>query len=198
VLDGEIERGHLFLHASLSDQARHASEAEAAIYGLADLLVRRGLVSADELKQAIEEARTGLAAAGRATSFDIVVRENDPPGDGPPVDCETRLPFCKAVCCKLRFPLTVDEIEHGPLKWDLARPYFNRQNEHGYCHQIDGETLGCQIYDQRPAPCRIYSCADDKRIWKDFDAMIINSEWIEEHITPDRSPIEMFLNSSEH
>jgi hypothetical protein len=30
--------------------------------------------------------------------------------------------------------------------------------------------------------CRGYSCAKDERIWKDFDNMILNEEWIEANL----------------
>ena len=89
---------------------------------------------------------------------------------------------CKAVCCKLKFALTSDEIEVGLVKWDIGHPYIIRQSSTGYCCHNDPETRGCGIYDDRPSLCRRFSCKGDDRIWTDFDNMIINQEWIDQHV----------------
>ena len=34
------------------------------------------------------------------------------------------------------------------------------------------------VYTDRPGVCRRYSCANDTRIWKDFDNMVLNEDWI--------------------
>ena len=70
------------------------------------------------------------------------------------------------------------------VKWDLGRPYFIRHEASGYCTHIDPATLACRIYGDRPAVCRGYSCAGDDRIWLDFEAMVLNVEWIEAHVRP--------------
>lgn len=195
-LERQLERGSLFAHTTFTEQAARANQTEAIVGGLADLLIRHGVVDADELVKAVDATRKGIREAGRHASLDVAIRAD---GDAPSVpaeaiDCEARLPYCKAVCCRLRFALTVEEIETGPVKWDLGRPYFNRHGADGYCHQIDGETLGCGVYEQRPAPCRQYSCAEDARIWKDFEAMEINQEWIDSHLA-ERSPVEIFMSA---
>lgn len=192
-----MERGNLFAHTVLTEQAARANQTEAVVSGLADLLVRLDVVQADDLVAAVERTRKEIADAGRQAAVDVALRVD---GEAPAVpaeaiDCEARLPHCKAVCCRLRFALTVEEIESGPVKWDLGRPYFNRHGPDGYCHRIDGETLGCGVYEERPLVCRQYSCAGDTRIWKDFDAMEINQEWIDEHLGAERSPIEIFMSA---
>ena len=40
---------------------------------------------------------------------------------------------CQAVCCKLDFALTADEVENGVLRWDLGRPYLIRHEADGWC-----------------------------------------------------------------
>ncbi len=196
-LERQVEHGNLFVHAALSEQATHSNQIEAVVNGLADLLVRLDVVNASDLVEAVETTRRQLAEAGQDASVGVAIR-ND--GDAPSVpaeaiDCEARLPVCKAVCCRLRFALTVEEIERGPVKWDLGRPYFNRHAPSGYCHRIDEDTLGCTVYDERPMPCRQYNCAGDERIWKDFEAMEINQEWIDARLGADRSPIELFMET---
>jgi Fe-S-cluster containining protein len=197
-LELQVERGNLFAHTLLTEQAARVNQTEAVVNGLIDLLVRLDVVQADELVSAVETIRKEIKDAGKQASVDIAVRAD---GEAAPVpaeaiDCEARLPHCKAVCCRLRFALTVEEIESGPVKWDLGRPYFNRHGPNGYCHQIDGESLGCSVYEDRPLVCRQYSCAGDARIWKDFDAMEINQEWIDGHLGAERSPIEIFMSAA--
>jgi Fe-S-cluster containining protein len=196
-LERQVERGNLFAHTVLSEQAARANQTEAIVGGLADLLVRLELVRTEDLVAAVEATRQQIKEAGRQASVDVAIRADGtaPAVPAEAIDCEARLPYCKAVCCRLRFALTVEEIESGPVKWDLGRPYFNRHGPNGYCHQADAETLACSIYDERPLVCRQYSCAGDTRIWKDFEAMEINQEWIDEHLGAERSPIEIFMNA---
>jgi Fe-S-cluster containining protein len=86
------------------------------------------------------------------------------------------------VCCRLKFALTQDEIERGHVKWDIGHPYVIRQDSTGYCSHNDCATRSCTIYNDRPRLCREYSCRYDQRIWADFDAMVLNTEWITEHL----------------
>jgi hypothetical protein len=185
-LERQVEQGALFGHSALTEQAARANESEALLNGLAALLVQRGVVSADELAEMVERARPQTEHNVR-----VAVRV-DQAGPEPVVDCAARLPVCKAVCCRLRFALSVEEIESGRLKWELGRPYFNRHNAEGYCHRWEG---GCTIYAERPSPCRLYTCEHDERIWKDFAAMELNEEWIDTHLGDERSPIELFMEA---
>jgi Fe-S-cluster containining protein len=193
-LERQVERGNVFAHAVLSEQASRANENEAIIRGLVELLIERDVVEADDLVAAVNAVRGQTNA-----DPDIAIRvdDADDPENGPPVDCAARLHICKAVCCRLRFPLSVEEVESGgPVKWDLGRPYFNRHGSDGYCHQCDSETHACHVYDKRPGPCRQYSCAGDDRIWKDFDAMELNQEWIDERLGTGPGPIEVFMSAA--
>jgi Fe-S-cluster containining protein len=197
-LDRQAARGNLFTHSVLTEHATRLNQADAVVNGLVELLIREKVVDADELLEVVNSTRRDIADAGHDARVGVMVRTD---GEGPhepdaPVNCAERLHVCKAVCCRLHFPLSVAEIESGPLKWDLGRPYLNRHGPDGYCHQIDSETLACHIYDERPVPCRAYSCVHDERIWKDFEAMELNQEWIDEHVgTGDRGPVEIFMNA---
>jgi Fe-S-cluster containining protein len=197
-LERQVEHGNLFVHAALTEQASRANQLEAVVNGLADLLVRLDVVSADALVESVEDTRKAIAGAGKQLSVGIAIRGDNEvvtiPAEA--IDCEARIPHCKAVCCRLRFPLTVEEIESGPVKWELGRPYFNRQGSNGYCHCFDDASDGCTVYEDRPAPCRQYSCAGDDRIWKDFEGMVINQEWIDAHLGAERSPIEIFMQTA--
>ena len=195
-LERQVERGNLFAHTVLTEQAARANKTEALLHGLADLLIRNDVISAEDLLAAVDTTGRQIADAGGRAKVDVAIRVD---GDAPEVsadeiDCEARIPYCKAVCCRMRWALTVEEIEQGPMKWDLGRPYFNRHNAEGYCEQIDPETHGCHIYEDRPSPCRQFSCKGDDRIWKDFDAMVINQEWIDSHLS-ERTPVEIFVSA---
>jgi Fe-S-cluster containining protein len=195
-LERQVERGNLFAHTVLTEQAARANKTEALVHGLAELLIRRDVINAEDLLDAVNTTGTEIQKAGRQARLDVAIRVD---GDAPTVpaeeiDCEARIPYCKAVCCRMRWALTVEEIEHGPVRWDLGRPYFNRHNSDGYCEQIDPETFGCHVYEQRPGPCRQFSCKGDERIWKDFDAMVINQEWIDSHLV-ESTPVEIFINA---
>jgi Fe-S-cluster containining protein len=192
-LERQVERGNVFAHAVLSEHASRAGENEAIIRGLVELLIEREVVQPQDLVAAVDAVR-----AETKSDIEIAIRvDEEPIVPGPPVDCEARLHVCKAVCCRLRFPLSVEEVESGgPIKWDLGRPYFNRHGDDGYCHQSDGETRGCNVYDDRPAPCRQYSCVGDDRIWKDFDAMELNQEWIDDRLGTGPGPIDVFMSAA--
>ena len=199
-LERQVERGSLFTHTVLTEQAVRANENEAIVNGLVDLLIQSEVVKPDELLTAVESARKETADTGQLATVGVAIRIDGDEAAEPAVvvNCEERLHICKAVCCRMRFALSVEEIESGPMKWDLGRPYYNRRGDDGYCHQIDGETLGCSVYDERPSVCRKYSCAGDARIWKDFEAMEINQEWIDANLGGDEpGPVEIFMNAYE-
>jgi hypothetical protein len=180
-LDEQARRGSLFAQAVASQQMARANQTEAAIYGLIDLLIDKGALTSDEV--------------ARHATLEVAVREDNtaPAISADEIDCAARIPFCKAACCRLRWPLTLEEVENGPVKWDLGRPFFNRHGAHGYCHQFDVEHHECQVYGQRPTPCRQYSCAGDDRIWLDFERMVPNTEWIDGF--QERDPVELFLSA---
>jgi len=189
----QVERGNLFAHSALTEQATRINEAAAVVNGLVGLLVQRGLIEGEELLAVVDAVRERTEQAGQQADVGIAVRR-DEQGEEPVIDCEARLHVCKAACCRLHFALSVEEVERGgPLKWELGHPYFNRHNADGYCHQWDG---GCGIYEQRPSVCRLYSCAEDERIWKDFDAMELNHEFIDAHLNGERGPIEIFMDAA--
>ena len=197
-LERQVERGSLFTHTVLTEQAERANTTEALVNGLIDVLIQDGVIEADRLRQAAEAVQDETAAAGNLATVGVAIRIDGDEADEPPaiVDCAARLPICQAACCRMRFALSAPEIESGPVKWDLGRPYFNRRGPDGYCHQCDSATHACGVYDQRPGVCRRYSCAGDGRIWKDFDAMELNHEWIAANLGGDEpGPVEVYMNA---
>jgi hypothetical protein len=90
-----------------------------------------------------------------------------------PIDCDARLSLCHAACCRLRVPLTRQDLDEGIVQWDGDQPYLNRRQPNGYCVHCDSSRR-CTVYEQRPGLCRTYDCREDGRIWVDFDHRIPN------------------------
>jgi Fe-S-cluster containining protein len=188
-LETQVERSQFFAHTALNENYLRLGELEIFLHGLVDTLLAKGLVVEDELIAAMQKVRSELAQRNEIHGARTMVRV-DPCGvePSPPVlvDCSTRLHICHAACCKLDFALTVPEIESGKAKWDLGRPYFIRHDQHGACVHLDSG--GCRIYNDRPGACRGYSCANDPRIWKDFEKMELNQEWIDKNLSRTAEP----------
>lgn len=127
------------------------------------------------------------ADSGDLLREDVADAPIEPPE---PIDCGPRLHLCGAVCCRLPFPLSAAEVDHGPVTWDTDRPYWIKRNDGGMCVHNDAATLACTVHAERPRPCRAYSCRDDPRIWRDFDGMVINSAVVE--VLRSR-PIDVFV-----
>lgn len=185
-IENQVEAGGLFTHSALSLHAERINRVEAFLYGLADTLLDSGQVIEEQLRSRAASVAEELKQKGETLSGGVVLRvDPDPPAADATVDCAARMHVCKAVCCRLSFPLSAPEIESGQIKWELGKPYFARKDATGCCVHLD-EKSGCGVYQNRPQVCRGYSCAKDERIWKDFDGMILNQEWIDQNLRPER------------
>lgn len=184
-LERQMERGSLFTHTAVSQNADRIQEAESFVYGLVDALIDKGLLTEAEVAQAAAKVRREIQTTGQAIGPAIALRVDGESADEEPfiaVNCAERLAVCKAVCCRLHFALSAEEVEAGIVKWDLGAPYYIRHEAYGCCHHLNAESKGCSVYRDRPNVCRRYSCARDQRIWKDFDNMVLNEEWIDQHL----------------
>jgi Fe-S-cluster containining protein len=188
-LERQLERGSLFTHTAIGENTLRLGEVESFTYGLIDALISKGVVSSEEVSEAATSVRQQLAGNGEMTGIGVAIRIDKPEAaerEPAMVDCASRLHICHAACCKLDFPLSTSEIEEGQVKWDLGRPYFIRRESDGHCTHINRTTGGCSLYANRPSVCRAYSCANDRRIWKDFEKMELNHEWLAENLSPTR------------
>ncbi len=182
-LERQLERSGFFTHSSLSLQAERINEIESFLYGVIDSLLERGVLEKQDFEACVKRVRDETLKRKEHFHAGVAIRmDNAGEGNFTPVNCDERLPICKAVCCKLNFALSVEEIESRKVKWDLGQPYFIRQRTTGYCTHLDANKTCCSVYADRPKVCRKYSCAHDKRIWKDFEQMELNTEWIEAHL----------------
>lgn len=188
-----MERGSLFTQATLERSFRRLNNAEALLSRVIERLVANGLVTENELGVTLEEAEDTQQPDDNTEdppppasigwpSIAVRVDNDDDDRSGAPVDCAARLPVCGAVCCKLKFPLSAAEVDAGRLKWDIGHPYVIRHASTGYCVHNNAGSRSCAVYEDRPGVCRRYSCAGDTRIWSDFDAMVLNHEWLDTHL----------------
>lgn len=188
-LERQLERGNLFSHTALGESYMRLGETEAFLYGLIDILLSRQIVTEEEIMASTSKVRKELIERGQFIGPGTAVRIEDTVEMMPDnvIDCSKRKHICKSVCCRLDFALSVKEIESGKIKWDMGRPYFIRHENTGYCTH-NSNSLQCDIYADRPTVCRKYYCAGDSRIWKDFEKMELNVEWIDENISSLRKP----------
>jgi|SRR5712691_10475319 len=184
-LEQQVERASFFTHTALSRCSIRVNEVESFTYGLVDLLLEKGILNSDEVRSKVETIREESIARGDAAGPGLALRVDGTNADQQPevkVNCAERMPICHSICCKLDFPLSVEEIESGEVRWDLGRPYHIRHGEDGHCVHRNQESGFCGVYEHRPGICRTYTCARDTRIWKDFEKMELNTEWLEEHL----------------
>jgi len=144
------------------------------LHGLIDLLISKSIINSRELNQKREIIRESLKEEFMRDQFQVHL---DPTPDKyklpvSGVDCEQRHNLCKAGCCTMRVTLSTQDLDEGMARWEYGSPYYLAVGKDGYCVHIDRETLRCGIYEHRPAACRTYSCRNDERIWKDFEAKI--------------------------
>ncbi len=183
-LERQAEEGNLFAHTVLTEQIIRQNESDAFLYGLIDYLSQKGIVIPDELLQQVQAVKKEILEKKDYAKLGVVIRVDSETEEQPfvPVNCSERLHICKAVCCKLSFPLSIKEIESGTLKWEMGKPYRIRHQSNGYCCHIENMDKKCSLYESRPSVCKKYSCANDARIWTDFERMILNDKWLEENL----------------
>lgn len=197
-LERQLERGYTFSHSVVGESMMKTSELQVLLHGLLDTLIAKGLVSESELLAAMHRVREELVARDEMNWQRAMVRNDGEasPATGRVVNCQERLHICKSACCKLDFALNIPELEASEIKWDLGRPYFIRHDSNGYCTHLDCASGRCGVYENRPGVCRGYSCDRDERIWKNFDQMELNQEWIEANLSATSEPhlINVFMH----
>lgn len=196
-LERQLRHASYFVQASLEQHGRLTTKLDVYLTSVIELLLDRGVLDAEQLARTVDVNREENATAARARYETdgtlpawptVMVRTDDPDEPLTPeveVDCDARMHICQAVCCSLPFPLSAAEVEAGDVRWDLGHPYVIRQSAEGYCVHNDRATGGCDVYHKRPGVCRSYSCAHDDRIWKDFDNMVLNEEYLSSRKRPD-------------
>jgi hypothetical protein len=174
----EVAEGLFYTHFRLSQSTNKTLENSAFLYGLVELLAEKGLISVEELDERKKVVAERLIAQLKEKGLGVMLQEDEEDKytfqREAKVDCENRIQFCHATCCRLRFALSKQDVYEGVIKWDLGRPYLIAQDKDGYCTHFERGTCRCTVREQRPVPCRGYDCRNDKRIWIDFENKIVN------------------------
>jgi len=176
----EVAEGLLYSHSRANANTSKLLEVASFSYALMELLMERGVISIEELDERKHAVAERLLPKFTGQGMGVAVTKTD--GDKysfqstVTIDCENRIPLCRAACCRLNFALTRQDVEEGRVKWDFGHPYMIRRAPDGYCHHLDRQGMGCGIYNQRPVVCRGYDCRKDARIWADFENRLVSPE----------------------
>ena len=174
----KVAEGLLYAHSRLSANTGKTLEATSFLYALIELLSEKGLISIDELDERKRAVGQRLMEQLREKGTGVVFQ--DPEHDKyafdnqVDIDCASHIPLCHATCCRLPFALSKQDVREGIVRWDLGQPYMIDQGADGYCNHLDRSARACNIWNNRPVPCRGFDCRKDKRIWLDFDKRIPN------------------------
>jgi len=175
-----IASGLRYTHSRANSNTAKLLEVSSFAYAAIELLAEKGLIDIEVLDRKKKEVadrlvekfrQEGIGAAYQDPEYDKYTFEKSVE-----IDCENRIPLCKAACCRLRFALSHQDVEEGIVHWDFAHPYFIAQGEDGYCNHLDRDCMNCNIHQNRPVPCRGYDCRNDNRIWSNFEERIVSSE----------------------
>jgi hypothetical protein len=170
----------LYCHDRANANTSKTLETTAFAYASIELLIEKGLLSEAELNERKTKVVERLAERFRDEAMGVFLQK--PELDkyqfrgAPAIDCDNRIPLCKAACCRLRVALSKQDLEEGVVKWDLAHPYLIARGADGYCAHLRGADCKCVVYEKRPVPCRGYDCRQDKRIWADFENRVVSPE----------------------
>lgn len=173
----EVVQGLRYVHYQLGANTGEALEVSSFLYALIELLIERGIITEKELNERKIAVAERLVKKFQELGMGAVFQEKEHDKYGFEevlVDCESRRQLCNAACCKLSFALSRQDIEEGIIKWDLGHPYMIAKEEDGYCVHLDKTRYTCKVWENRPVPCRAFDCRNDKRIWLDFEKMVIN------------------------
>ena len=177
----EMVSGLLYTHSRANSNTNRLLETASFLYALVEILAEKELVNIvelDERKKIVGE-RLQKRFLGKGMGVAIQEPEQDKytfQEKEVRIDCENRIHLCKAACCRLSFPLSMQDIDEGVIKWDLRSPYLIAQDADGYCQHMEKNTCRCTVYENRPIPCRAYDCRNDQRIWLDFENKVVNPD----------------------
>jgi Fe-S-cluster containining protein len=170
----DVESGLRFNHIVAHQTRVKLAELSASYYALIETLVARGIVPIDDYERRRQQTMERENDKAKESLAPHVSQYPDKYKleQLPQIDCEARLHLCKAKCCTLTFPLSVQDLDERVVRWDYAKPYQIGRRPDGYCVHNKAGTCLCEVYEHRPGVCRTYDCRQDKRIWADFEARI--------------------------
>lgn len=177
----EIVGGLLYTHSRANSNTNRLLESASFLYALIELLKEKGILNIEELDERKMTVAKRLKKRFLGKGMGVVIQEPEQDkyafrDKEVHIDCENRVHLCKAACCKLSFPLSMQDINEGIIKWDLRSPYLIAQDADGYCKHFERTTCRCTVREHRPIPCKAYDCRNDKRIWLDFENKVVNPD----------------------
>jgi hypothetical protein len=176
----QISQGLLYVHGRANANTSKTLEAASFLYALVELLSEKGIISIEDLDRRKQVVGRRMAEDFKHKSMGAMFQ--DPEYDKynftqeRTIACDKRIHFCGGACCRIPFALSKQDIREGIVRWDLGQPYLIDHGDDGTCIHLDRHTLGCTIYANRPVPCRAFDCLEDRRVWLDFDKMVINPD----------------------
>lgn len=173
----DLEDGLKFNHIVGQTLRDELAQTNSRVFAVLDLLIAKGVVSFTEIEE-LQERQSEQAEL----SIEMVpqvqiapVNEKYEPGLLTHIDCADRTDLCGAPCCRVPFPLSVEDLDEGAVRWDYFRPYTIAQREDGRCVHLSDDRR-CGIYDQRPVFCRLFDCRGVEEVWTDFEAKIVSPD----------------------
>jgi hypothetical protein len=177
-LRNEIVGGLLYTHSRANSNTNRILEAGSFLYALIELLKEKEIVTIEELDERKVKVAKRLGKRFLRKGMGVVIQEPERDKytfrEEVHIDCENRVHLCKAACCRMSFPLSMQDIQEGIIRWDLRSPYLISQNAEGYCKHLERATCQCTVREHRPIPCQAYDCRNDQRIWLDFEKKAVN------------------------
>jgi Fe-S-cluster containining protein len=170
----DLASGLRFNHVMEMQTKQRLTEVAASVNALVESLIAKGLLGVEEYEQRKQLTMQRELDKRRSEALVVIADPVDKYAMGalPEIDCEARLPLCRARCCTLVFPLSAQDLDERVVRWDYGRPYQIARRDDGYCVHNEPGTCHCSVYAQRPAICRGYDCRRDPRIWVDFEQRI--------------------------
>lgn len=179
----DLSGGLLYTHARLTYNIQHTLKNASFLYALIELMDEKNILTIDELEERKKKVAEQLIRKFEESRIGLLYQEPEedkyvfkPKRE---IHCEDRLPVCKALCCKIPFALSKQDVEEGIVRWEFGRPYLIAHDGDGYCVHLDRKSCRCTIYEQRPVPCRGFHCADNERwtVWQDYEGQVINPDF---------------------
>ena len=185
-ISDDLSQGLLYTHTRINDNTKKILESTSFLYGLIELLSERGILSIEELDDRKRQVAERLVR--KFTESGLGLMYQDPEYDkyaiehASEVDCERRVPICRAACCRIPFALSKQDVEEGIIRWEFGRPYLIAHDAQGYCVHLDREAYRCTAYDHRPVPCRGFNCSngDKWKVWLEYEGLLMNPEFEEQ------------------
>ncbi|MGA1870573.1 MAG: YkgJ family cysteine cluster protein [bacterium] len=184
-IKGDLSSGLLYTHMRINANTSKSLETASFLYALIELLKEKGLISIDELdkqkKQVADRLIEKFVASGIGLMYQNFEYDKYTFEHAARADCEKCLHICQAICCKLPFALSKQDVEERIICWEYGRPYLIAHDADGYCVHLDRKTFRCKAYHHRPVPCRGFDCLNDDKwkIWQNYEKKIMNPELIE-------------------